>query len=166
VKLYEIADALEHILTTWEDVPDNEMASAALDELTGDLATKAESICKVIRTLEAHAEAKQAEAERLSAAAKRDKAKAEWLEGYLLAAMQRLNTPRIDTPLFRVSVVRNSQPKVTATVPLDTLPPLFVTHETKEVWGLDRPAILAWLAQGKDVGPGVVVEHGQHLRIG
>lgn len=92
---------------------------ALLDGIQMDFASKVDGICRVMRNLQAAGAMYMQEVDRLRAAADRLQRAHDRLKAYILACMLRAKLPRVETPLFKVRVQRNSQPAVTCDVPID-----------------------------------------------
>lgn len=112
MRLYEITAAMERILELVENEgEDAQPWQPALDELEGLWEHKAESICKVIRMLEASSGAKEAEAKRLQTSANADQHAADRLKAYLQQNMESIQQDTLNTPLFKLRI-QNTPPRV------------------------------------------------------
>jgi hypothetical protein len=92
------------------DVTEEE-AEAALDQWLAELGAerdqKLTNYARYIRVLEARADLKDEEVERLQKRGTTERARAKWMRGKLLAYLQTLQQKAIDTPLYRIARVRN-----------------------------------------------------------
>lgn len=112
--LFQISDdlfALEAILAeVGGEITDDE-AGAALekffDELGAERDAKIDNYCALIRELEARAEAREAEAKRLTALAGSDANSAKRLKNRLLVFFEIQEISKLDTARFRVAVQKN-----------------------------------------------------------
>lgn len=120
--LYERTAALLALDAIIEDAggeitPEQE---AQLAELTGSVTEKAEAVAAKRLELSATAVACEEEAERLTRRAKALTARAQWLDGYLLAQLTLAKITKVDGKRFTISRVVNP-PKVTVTAEAPTM---------------------------------------------
>ncbi len=147
--LYEISDAYREVMLRLEGADDGHGDGASdgeipagleadLDAIGDALETKVDAVCKYRASLVAHAEAVDAEVKRLTA--KRDALtrRAEWLKGYVFTAMMATGSKKLETPLFKLAIQRNSQPSVTLAG--ETIPDAFKREKT--VIELDRAKVI------------------------
>lgn len=132
--------------------------------ISDDLAVKAQGIEYVARGALAHHAAIDAEITRLQALkAQRDKV-AQGLRDYLKANMERAGIPRIDCPMFQISI-RNNPPAVEVTDLLSLPAAYWKTPEPKPpVAAPDKAAIKAAINAGIDV-IGARLTHSTRLAI-
>lgn len=163
MKLYQIGDeiaAIETAILDAEGVITPELAER-LAGMEGELESKVERICMVMQNLSRSAESAEREADRLDKLAKERQQAADGLKHYLHTELSRLDRRRVDTPLFTVSVCKNSRPSIAWTEGLDALPEPY----RKVVTSLDgNAAYEEWKAAG-ELPSGFVVNQGSHLRI-
>ena len=133
----------------------------ALDTVGGQLADKVENIAKLVRTLEAEANAYDQEANRLAKHMVALKVRSAGLKAYVLDNLQAAGLTVLQAGLFKVRV-QNSPPSCEIVAEAD-LPDEYKTERV--VVDVDRRAIIEnWKATGADV-PGAICRQGQHLRI-
>jgi len=134
------------------------------------LPQKIDGYVSVIREIEACAEACSREAARLAARGSSWQARAAWLRGRVLAAMQALGLPKLKTPLNSVTVAKNGgKVPLELTRPPEDLPGDYVLVKT--VVDANKDLIRAKLESGseeerEEVGRFAKLgERGVHLRI-
>jgi Siphovirus Gp157 len=88
---------------------DPEVFQDTMDSLTLPLEQKVENIVKYMRSLEALAEAKKAEAKRLSESASSDLKKAEWFKNYMADNLQKANISKLQAGVFALSFRKGSE---------------------------------------------------------
>ena len=108
--LYELTDEWQQAVEALDAMPDlsPEVIADTLAGIESQWKDKAVAVATMIRNYEAAAEAKAAEAVRMSERAKAEQKRADGLRAYLLAQMQATGTKRIDAPGF--AMVRRSNP--------------------------------------------------------
>ena len=160
--LYEFHPAIAAILATadpetGELPPEAEQQLAALELSQQD---KLDAIGRVLQQIELAADQARTEANRLRDLAGQRQRTADRLRNYVLHCLQDAGCQRIDTPLFRFTVCRNSQPSIRL---LDgaAIPP---GYERVQVT-LDTAKVRETLAAGYGIPDGVIIEQGCHLRI-
>ena len=161
LKLYELADAYERIAEALienggELTPE---LSAELDAIEGAFEAKVERVALYVRNLLATAEAADAEAARLAALARTRRQGAEGLKGYLMAQLDRVEKPKVETPLVVVRIQKNSRPSIqwpdTQAIP-EAYQRVTVSLDGQKVYQDWKAGTLP---------SGFVVEQGRHLRI-
>jgi hypothetical protein len=113
--LYKIADALVSILARLDGEDDGEIPpdmGAVLDGLVVDFAVKVDNICRYRAFLEGQSRMFDAEADRLIQLRDAAVKKAEWLKDYIKRCMEATGQPKLETELFRLSIVKNSRPSI------------------------------------------------------
>lgn len=168
--LYEIGDdlrAIEQLLIDAAgDGGDITDAEAQLDqwlaESEGNLKTKIDRYCALIREFEASAESRKAEAARLSALAKSDAGHAARLKSRLQWFFETQNLDKLKTDRFNVSLA-NHGGKLPLIVNVDgkTLPPRFQQVSIDP----NKDAIREALESGEAVNGCQLGERGRSLRI-
>jgi Siphovirus Gp157 len=88
---------------------DPEVFQDTMDSLTLPLEQKVENIVKYMKSLEALAEAKKAEAKRLSESAASDLKKAEWFKNYMADNLQKANITKLQAGVFALSFRKGSE---------------------------------------------------------
>lgn len=160
--LYELSAEARAIDAAIEDA-DGELTpeiEAALDALSSDLEDKVTAIVGLVRDMEARADARRSEADRLAASAKRVARQADRLKDYLTRCLDLAGRDRMETRLGRIAV-RLNPPSVAiaagAEVPRD------LTRETVQRVP-DKTAIKAAIESGRDV-PGCSIVRTTRLEI-
>jgi phage host-nuclease inhibitor protein Gam len=168
--LFDLEDTAYQLLALLEATDDPvELADVeAVAEVKAQLALvdqlmlqKQESYVSVIRSLEAMADARKAEADRLRDRAKTAERHADWLRARLLTHMQTTGRERIETSRFTLTI-RQNPPSVTV------LDAAAVPHEferTKWIIDVDKRAILAHVKATGEIVPGVSIQRGDRLDI-
>lgn len=170
--LYDIGQRwqeVEALLETADlDNPDMGMALAeALDNADADTTAKVEGFGKLIKNLEAQAEARAQEARNMAASARTIRNRADWLKGQLKAFMTDcLHTRKMVTPAFTVSVVRNG-----GKPPLWIEPGLEAADVAREYqlarYDFDKDAIFDALERGIVYLPWArIMDRGERLSFG
>ena len=163
MKLYEIPEALRAIEDQIVEL-DGELTpelEQQLDEITGELERKAESIALLIREASAEAEAFKAEEQRLRDRRRAAESRAESLKRYLLSGLKAAGVQRVKGELVSLTVTRNGRPSIRWDGEPGKIPAQFARVKTE----LDSNAVLDYLKLGGTPPAEMVVEHGEHLRI-
>ena len=161
LRLYELADAYEQIAETLienggELTPE---LAAALDAIEGAFEAKVERVALYVRNLLVTADAADAEAARLAALVHSRRQGAEGLKGYLMVQLDRVQKPKVETPLVVVRIQKNSHPAIRWPEAL----PIPENYQRVMV-GLDgQKAYTDWKAGA--LPEGFIIEQGRHLRI-
>lgn len=181
LKLYEHVDAYQVVLD-WMEEYEGEIVAAGgvlppeleelLEEIEGDLQTKAGRTALVIQNLLANAKAAKGEAERLAALAKSYERQAEGLKAYVKRELERAGVAKVETPTAKVAIQRNSRPSLRLADPAripeqfkiqpPPPPPVFDGQGAYEYL---RDAKLLPAEPGTIELDGIVIELGTHLRI-
>jgi hypothetical protein len=139
------------------DVAEIERILAELDETRGELRDKVDNICAVLRNLSGHADAIEAEQERLrrrrTALENAEVKLREWVR----TSMDVMGVDKIKT--VRNTVYLSAGAPSVIVVSEDQIPADYVT--TKTVVTVDKRAILANFKQNGEVLPGVDIVPGQ-----
>jgi len=114
LKLYELADAYERIAEALIENGGELTAELAvdLDAIEGAFEAKVERVALYVRNLLATADAADAEAARLAVLARSRRQAADGLKGYLMAQLDRVEKPKVETPLIVVRIQKNSRPSI------------------------------------------------------
>lgn len=155
MKLYEITSAYREALELSESDEYGDL-TPLLDAITDKIETKVDNICRLIREQELEADAYQAEAERLTAQARRLAKKAEGLKGYLSHCLA--GNP-IKTELFNLSFRKSESIEVED---FDALPVQY--KREKYLVEADKNLIKGDLKCGAQI-PGVKLVTKQNLQI-
>lgn len=147
------------------DVTDAQV-EATINEWIGEMEANEQDVLQrigvVIKRLAGDAVTAKEEAQRLAQLAKVRENGADRLKGRVLEYMQRNGKKKIDTPTFVFRVQKNGQAPLDIMVPPEQLPKEFqrVTVEA------DKVALRTALAAGKSIPGVVLMDAGEHLRIG
>lgn len=165
MRLYDLAASWELIADEIVDAGGEitpEIASK-LDALESILHAKADAICSLVQRFNRQATAAHAEADRLVKLANvRDRAAGK-LAAYLKTCMEMMNTPKIETDIFRVRVQKNGRPAIRCDVDPASLPAEFRKEITTV--SMQADALLEAWKMKRELPPGVMVTQGTHLRI-
>jgi hypothetical protein len=168
--LFDLEDTAYQLLALLEATDDPvEIADVeAVAEIKAQLAlvdqlmlTKQESYVSVIRSLEAMADARKAEADRLRDRAKTAERHADWLRARLLTHLKITGQERIETARFSISVRLN--PPSCVVVDAAVVPSEF--QKTKIEISVDRRGILEHYKTSGEIPPGVSIERSERLQI-
>lgn len=168
--LYEISQALnalyERIEELGGDVTDAEVEQV-IDGWFADLHEardeKIDNYAALIRELQARAEARRAEARRLTDRARRDEEQAAYLQNRLAAFMNEQDLRTIETRRYRLTLARSGgpQPVVLKTDDAEALPPAFQRVKVSA----DLTAIREALERGEALDFAELGERSIYLRI-
>lgn len=162
--LFDIGEEELRLLLLLEEVTehDDELElQTELDLIDQMMVSKVEGYVSVIRSLEAMAEARKVEADRLKARSQTAAKHAEWLRNRLLQHMQMTGRNRIETSRFTLSVRQNPE-KCTV------LEEMLVPQEFKKTvvtTTVDVNAIKAHLKTTGEIVPGVTISRSERLQI-
>jgi len=167
--LYDIsADlaALDEILSeVGGDVTDAE-AEAAIEawfqETAGDLRTKADAYCRLIREIEARGEARKAEADRILRLASTDSNAAGRLKTRLKDVLESHGIKKLETPMFRLSIATNGGRQALI---YDAAEVEFPSEFQKVIIKGDDEAIRSAIEDGFELPFAHLAPRGSHLRI-
>ena len=159
--LYRLADEIAAILDTDDDELPEDLEQR-LDALALAFEQKLEQCCYAARNLDALAEAKRREAQRLAVEAGRNEARLERLKGYMLQCLVASGLRKTQAGLFKVWTQANP-PSVQLAADLDPrqLPPEFRREKVEA----DKRAILDAAKGGAELPSGVSITQTQSLRI-
>jgi hypothetical protein len=160
MKLYELTDNYRRILDILDEGQD-EALQDTLDSIKDAIEQKAEGIAKIIRTMDAEAEAIKAEEQRLAQRRKAIENRRNGLKEYLETQLASSGIDKVKTATFTVAL-QNNPPSVNV---LDdkAIPTTFKVH-IPEQWNVDKKLILQALKDGQEI-PGVELFQGRSLRI-
>lgn len=152
------------ILADMLDDPDADPITVmdTMDAIEGELDEKAENYGRIIRNLEAEAEAIRAEVDRLSRRRKTIDNNIDSLKKRLQMAMELTNRPKIDTPLFKFYIQKNAPSVVVDLDDLQDMPMEYLTYHEPTV---NKAAIKDALKAGLDLRGIAHLEQSQSLRI-
>lgn len=171
--LFQISDdllALSDLLSdVGGEITDDE-AGAALekffDELGEERDAKIDNYCALIRELEAHAEARWAEARRIRELSEADERNAERLKNRLKAFLDIQGIAKLETLRFKLSVQKNGG-KARLIVPeqWEDEPSSAPERFHRRVIQLDKTAIREAIEAGEEIDGCAIAERGGYIRI-
>lgn len=141
---------------------DEETFADTLEALEGEIEVKAEGYAKIIRTLEAEAEAMKAEAARLELAAKARKNRADKMLLDLQNAMTMTGKPKFRTDLFSFAIQKNPPSVVMDEPYIENIPAEYLIPQEPKI---DRTKIKNDIKAGKNLEGIAHLEQGEKLRI-
>jgi len=167
--LLEITDdvlALDNIIAEQGgDITDcEETIDAWLAELKTDLKGKTDNYLALITEMEARAKARKEQADRMTMLVKRDTDAATYLRYKLRDALATLGIDRMDTPRFKVAVVKNGG-KLPVFVDNEEAIPLALRRVIPASVVPDNDAIRKALEDGEEVPGARLGERGTRLSI-
>lgn len=104
MKLYDIAEIYENL----ENIDDEVAVATAMDAVDAALEEKLESTAKVIRNLEAEAEALEAEEKRLKARKMAVKNRIADIKGYVQGNLEAMGKDKVSSGIFKWSIQANA----------------------------------------------------------
>lgn len=164
--LFDLEDAAYQVLALLDtehdmEPEDIEAARAELALLDQLMMEKTESYVSVIRSLEAMAEARKTEADRMRERARFAEKHADWLRNRLLVHMQTTGQSRVETSRFTLSI-RQNPPSVNV-VDAAAVPSEY--QRTKIEISVDRRSILEDFKKSGAIPPGVEISVGSRLAV-
>lgn len=154
MKLYDIAEIYENL----ENIDDDVAVSAAMDSVDAALEEKLESTAKVIRNLEAEAEALEAEEKRLKARKTAVRNRIADIKGYVQQNLEAMGKDKVEAGIFKWSL-QNSPPKLVVT-DKDLIPLRFFAVERTLMKNELKRVILS----GRNINGAEIVRE-KHLRL-
>ena len=156
--LYELSGAWQLLENLEADTGD---FGKALEEIQEAFSQKAENIAKLVRNLEAEADAYKAEADRLNAAGTARRNKAASLKDYLRRNMEELDIDRLEAGLFKLAL--QDSPPACEIINEEEVPEDY--RELYTMWRYHRKAIMEHFKATEEQLPGTLVTQSKHLRI-
>jgi superfamily II RNA helicase len=160
-KLYELASQYEQVLAMVNDEADMEALQDTLEGLEGEITDKAESIAKLMKSIEADEQAIKAEEERLYNRRKALENRRTSIKDYLEQQLTQIGIDKVKGTMFTVSMQNNP-------------PSLYIPDEAclcgyDKYWipqqpKLDKKALLADVKAGA-VYDGVTLQQTRSVRI-
>lgn len=154
--LYDLTAEYMDIMDSLEASTDEEFSErleARLEELNGEISDKGEGYAKLIRNIEAEANALKDEIDRLSALKKRREATVERLKSNLLACMEAADADRIETSIGRWT--RRQNPPSVEIINENLVPNEYKVPQPPKI---DRRAILTAYKTNGEIIDGTKVE--------
>lgn len=154
MKLYDIAEIYENL----ENIDDEVAVATAMDGVEAALEEKLESTAKVIRNLEAEAEALEAEEKRLKARKTAVRNRIADIKGYVKENLEAMGKDKVEAGIFKWSL-QNSPPKLVVTD--ETIIPLkfFEIERT-----LMKNELKRVILSGRNINGAEIVRE-KHLRL-
>ncbi len=158
------AAALDDLLASVEnpDTPEVQALIARMLDLTAEREKKIDAYCGLIRELTLRADARKAEAERLSQRALQSEKLADTLKERLHLALKTMGIKKVETEHFTVSRVNNGG-KIPLEVNDADVPDAYTELQT--VVKIDVARIRKELEEGKALGFAKLGERGERLSI-
>lgn len=108
--LYELTNQFQLAVAHLDEMElEQDLYQDTLDSIQAPLEQKVENIVKYVRSLEALAEAKKAEAKRLSESAAGDLKKIEWFKNYMADNLQKAGINKMQAGVFALSFRKGSE---------------------------------------------------------
>lgn len=163
MKLYELTEQWNDVYSLMEDgETDEQVIQDTLEGIEGEIEDKADNYAKIIRNLQADAEALKAEEDRLNRRRKSVESHIQWLKDNLQANLEFIGKTKFRTNLFSFSVSKNGgkQP-LSITENLDEIPGKFLIPQPPKV---NNDAVRE-LLKDKEVEWARLEPYGKHLNI-
>lgn len=110
MNLYQLVQEFKDTVAQLEELElDQEVLSDTLDSLTLPIEEKVENVVKYMKSLEALADAKKAEAKRLSESASSDLKKAEFFKNYIANNLQAAGMKELQAGIFKIGFRKGSE---------------------------------------------------------
>lgn len=178
LKLYEATDAID-IVREWLVESEGELTpeiEALLNDAHDDFDAKVERVALLAEEKGANADAAEATAKAIEEVAMRHRLRARverngvaTLKEYLKREMTAADRLKVERPLARVRVQKNSAPAVKSTLDEHAIEQLFTKASPFAVrtvtFSLDSKAVVAAAKREETLPNGIVVEYGTHVRI-
>lgn len=159
MNIYEITGDILKLQEMLLEEPENEAIQDTLESLNGELETKAENYVKVIKNMQAEADAYKAEINRMSDRKKSIENGIERMKNALFNAMQVTETEKIKGDLFTISL-RNGAPQLPQELDWHTVPVHYLKEQEPKI---DRVELLKAVKSGEVTG--IELVKGQSLSI-
>jgi hypothetical protein len=164
VNFLEIASNVRNLIAQADDGELTADLEQALTDAAGSLNDKHDAIRAVMNELQARGDRRKAEADRVAGLAKKALDDVARLKAWLMLGMRAAGVQKIETDLFKTSIVRNGgNPSVLFDGPVDALPARFQKATTTV--SLNRDEVLAAHKAGETLPDGVRVERGERLAL-
>lgn len=159
MNIYEITGDILKLQEMLLEEPENEAIQDTLESLNAELETKAENYVKVIKNMQAEAEAYKAEIDRMTERKRSIENSIERLKKALFTAMQETETDKIKGDLFTISL-RNGAPQLPKELDWHTVPVHYLKEQEPQI---DRKELLKAVKSGEVTG--IELVKGQSLSI-
>lgn len=160
MKLYELTQHYNELLTMLNTDADNEAINDTLDLITDSLTDKAENIAKLLNALDGDILMIKTEEQRLAERRRVIENRRDNLKDYLKQSLENAEIKKVDTPLFTISIRTN--PHKVEVMDEASLPERF--FERKEIISVLKKDILEAYKQGEII-EGVLITQGTSLQI-
>lgn len=160
MKLYEISDKYNQLISYMEETEQLEELKDTLDSIEDAFDSKVESIVKLIKAKTAERNAIDEEIQRLRARADRINKETEWLENYIQTEMEHTGKEKVKSTLFNISLGFN--PPAVNVVNESAIPSW--AFKEKVTRNLDKRVIMEKLKNGEKI-PGVELIQRKRLKI-
>lgn len=164
MRLYELTEQWDAVFNMMEDgETDEQVIFDTLESIEGEIEDKADNYAKIIRNLQANADALKAEEERLYRRRKSAENHIQKLKDTLQANLEFIGKTKFKTDLFSFSVSKNGgkQP-LSITENLDEIPGKYLIPQPPKV---NNDAVRE-LLKNKEVEWAHLEPYGRHLNIG
>ncbi len=153
LRFYDLAD---------DEEMDEESWFGMMEAIEGEIEDKAENTAKLIKQLNAEADAMKSEADRLRDRAKARANKAEWLKKALESSMLATGKTKFKTNLFSFGIQKNPPSlKVNEDLDIDAVPVEYLVYKAPE---LNKKALMEAIKNGSEFDF-CHVEQSEGLRI-
>ena len=163
MRLYDLTDQYEDIINLlYDGETDEQTIMDTLESIEGEIEDKADSYAKIIKTMEAEAQAIKFEEDRLHSRRMTLENRARWLKHTLQANLEFIGKTKFKTELFSFSVSKNGGKQ-----------PLTITDNIEEIPGkyliplnpvVNKDAVRE-LLKDKEVEWAKLEPYGTHLNI-
>lgn len=161
--LYELTDAYAALLNEYDAAEDDARRAevlAMIDQVQDDIGDKAEAYARIMKNLQADAEAFKAEAKRLAMKQKAAEGAVEGLKQRLMDAMRMVQATEIRTSIGKWKVQLN--PPSCKVIEPDRVPEAYRIPQPDAI---DRQGILRWYKETGELLPGVEITQAESLRF-
>lgn len=163
MNLYELSESYQYILSLVQDEEaDEKLLLDTLESIEGEIEDKADNYAKIIKSLEAEAQALKSEEDRLATRRRAREKNITLLKTRLEEAMRVTGKTKFKTDLFSFNIAKNGgKAPLKLDVGINDIPMEFFKHTEKE---LDNDLIRRSLDEGK-INFAHYEERGESLRI-
>lgn len=160
-KLYELTEMYRNIQELInDDEVETEILESALNQIEGDINSKAENIAKLVRTIDGDINTLKEEEKRLATRRRALENKQKSIKNYLEIQLKTMEIDKVKTPLFTIALQKN--PPSVNIVDENLIPDDFIKTET--ITSISKKDILDALKEGEEI-PGTELKQTRSLRI-
>lgn len=160
-KLYELTEAYKKVWDMVDDDADLDCIEDTLQAIEGDIEFKAESMAKIIKSIEADEKVIKIEEERLYNRRKSLENQRTHIKSYLEQQLLTMGVDKIKTPTFTIAI-QNNPPSVKI-LDESKIPECYLVEQAPKI---DKEAILEHLKSGSSsLVMGCTLEQSKSLRI-